>query len=144
MPRAALSNEVVVEVAEQHYVLGRTLGQIADRFGINYSTLSESLKRIGKQLEPGLEKLKADYRASFVRHADACGLADGRGGRLQLVFWLKRGEAGICSEKPEVRVCQRKSSASNNCKEWWWLTAMADITEFRVKFSIATLICCGR
>lgn len=81
MPRAALSNELVVEVAEQHYVLGRTLGQIADRFGINYSTLSESLKRIGKQLEPCLEKLKADYRVSFVRHADETGWrTDGAGG----------------------------------------------------------------
>lgn len=70
MPNAKLSNELVTEVAEQHYVLGRPLGQIAERFGINYSTLSESLKRIGKLLAPGLEKLKLDYRQSFVRHAD--------------------------------------------------------------------------
>lgn len=68
--RVALSNELVAEVAEQHYVLGRTLGQIAERFGINYSTLSDSLKRIGKLLEPGLEQLKSDYRKALVRHAD--------------------------------------------------------------------------
>lgn len=68
--RVALSNELVAEVAEQHYVLGRTLGQIAERFGINYSTLSDSLKRIGKLLEPGLERLKSDYRKALVRHAD--------------------------------------------------------------------------
>jgi len=71
--RVALSNELVVEVAEQHYVLGRTLGQIAERFGINYSTLADSLKRIGKQLAPGLERLKKDYRQSVVRHADETG-----------------------------------------------------------------------
>jgi transposase len=73
LARVALSNELVAEVAEQHYVLGRTLGQIAERFSINYSTLAESLKRIGKLLEPSLEKLKTDYRQSAVRHADETG-----------------------------------------------------------------------
>lgn len=68
--RVALSNELVVEVAEQHFVLGRTLGQISERFAINYSTLSDSLKRIGNMLLPALEKLKFDYRQSVVRHAD--------------------------------------------------------------------------
>lgn len=70
MPNAKLSNELVAEVAEQHYVLGRSLGQIAERLAVNYSTLSDSLKRIGKQLEPCLEQLKSDYRRAFVRHAD--------------------------------------------------------------------------
>jgi len=70
LPRMSLSNELVVEVAEQHYVLGRTLGQIAERFGVNYATLAESLKRIGKIFEPSLERLKEDYRQSYVRHAD--------------------------------------------------------------------------
>ena len=70
MPNAKLSNELVAEVAQQHYVLGRTLGQISERFAINYSTLSESLKRIGIQLAPCLEKLKEEYRNSLVRHAD--------------------------------------------------------------------------
>ena len=73
LARVALSNELVVEVAEQHYVLGRTLGQIAERFSINYSTLAESLKRVGKLLEPGLERLKTDYRTALVRHADETG-----------------------------------------------------------------------
>ncbi len=73
LARVALSNELVVEVAEQHYVLGRTLGQIAERFSINYSTLADSLKRIGKLLEPGLERLTTDYRQSLVRHADETG-----------------------------------------------------------------------
>lgn len=69
--RLSLSNELVVEVAEQHYVLGRTLGQISERFGINYATLADSLKRIGKILAEGcLEKLKSDYRKSVIRHAD--------------------------------------------------------------------------
>lgn len=73
LPRMSLSNELVVEVAEQHYVLGRTLGQIAERFGVNYATLAKSLKRIGKYLEPSLERLKEDYRHTKVRHADETG-----------------------------------------------------------------------
>lgn len=68
--RMSLSNELITEVAEQHYVLGRTLGQIAERFALPFATLADSLQRIGKRLEPTLEKLKEDYRTSSVRHAD--------------------------------------------------------------------------
>ena len=32
MPRMSMSNELMVEVAEQHYILGRTLGQISRAF----------------------------------------------------------------------------------------------------------------
>jgi transposase len=70
LPRATLSNSLLVELAQQHYVLGRTLGQIAEKLSLNDSTLSESFKRVGKLLEPCLEKLKKDYRQALVRHAD--------------------------------------------------------------------------
>ena len=70
MPQAKLSNELVAEVAERHYVLGRTLGQISERLGINYATLADSLQRVGKMLAPCLEKLKLDYRAAAARRAD--------------------------------------------------------------------------
>jgi transposase len=81
LARMSLSNELITEVAEQHYVLGRTLGQIAERFALNYSTLAEALKQIGKKLEPCLEKLIEDYRMSAVRHADeTTWRTDGAGG----------------------------------------------------------------
>ncbi len=48
MPRSCLSNELVVEAAEQHYVLGRTLGQIAERFSIPYATLMENRGAVGQ------------------------------------------------------------------------------------------------
>ena len=81
LPRAGLSNGLVVEVAFQHYVQGRTLGQLAESLGINYSTLLESLKRVGNYLNPVLERLKADYRKDSVRHADETGWrTDGAGG----------------------------------------------------------------
>lgn len=81
LPRASLSNQLVVEVAFQHYVQGRTLGQLAESLGINYSTLLESLKRVAKPLAPALERLKADYRKDLVRHADETSWrTDGAGG----------------------------------------------------------------
>lgn len=69
-PKAQLSNPLLVEVAQQHYVLGRTLGQLSERLSINYSTLFDSLKRVGRLLEPCLDKLKEIYRQTQVRHAD--------------------------------------------------------------------------
>ena len=72
-PRVSLSNELVVEIADQHYHLGRSLGQIAGRFSLSESTLFESLKRIGEKLKPNLENLRQIYRHSEVRHADETG-----------------------------------------------------------------------
>ena len=71
--RVALSNELVVEVAEQHYLLGRSLGQLAERFGLSESTICESLKRIGEKLQPCVENLRQIYRTAAVRHADETG-----------------------------------------------------------------------
>ena len=81
MPRMSMSNELIVEVAGQHYILGRTLGQISERFGVNYATLSEALKRVGKMIEPSFERLKSDYRKAEIRHADETSWrTDGSGG----------------------------------------------------------------
>lgn len=81
LPRASLSNGLVVEVAFQHYVNGRTLGQLSESLGINYSTLLESLKRVGQHLSGALERLKSDYQKDLVRHADETGWrTDGAGG----------------------------------------------------------------
>ncbi len=71
--RVSLSNELVVEVAEQHYLLGRSLGQISERFKLSEATVCASLKRIGKKIKPNLERLTEIYRKSLVRHADETG-----------------------------------------------------------------------
>lgn len=73
LARMSLSNELIIEIAEQHYVLGRTLGQLAERFSLPFATLADSLKRIGRKIEPSLEKLKLDYREAEIRHADETG-----------------------------------------------------------------------
>lgn len=78
---ASLSNELLIEIAEQHYVLGRTLGQISERFGVNDATVLSNLKRVGNYVKPCLEKLKTDYREAEVRHADETSWrTDGAGG----------------------------------------------------------------
>jgi transposase len=73
LPRASLSNALIVEIAEQHYLLGRTLGQIAERFELPDATVTASLQRVGKLLQPCLAQLQALYRAAVVRHADETG-----------------------------------------------------------------------
>lgn len=88
-PRVSLSNELVVEVAEQHYLLGRSLGQISERFKLSEATICASLKRIGKKLKPNLERLTAIYRKSSVRHADETGWRTNGGNGYAWYFGAK-------------------------------------------------------
>lgn len=104
---SSLSNELLIEIAEQHYVLGRTLGQISERFGVNDATVLSNLKQVGNYLRPCLEKLKTDYRQAKVRHADAHELANGRRQRLELVFRLKRCESASFERHAKCRRGQR-------------------------------------
>jgi hypothetical protein len=71
--RVGLSNELVAEIAFQPYLLGRSLGQIVERFSLKYPTVLESLHRIGEKLKPNLVRLTEIFRASVVRHADETG-----------------------------------------------------------------------
>jgi transposase len=87
--RVSLSNELVVEVAEQHYLLGRSLGQISERFKLSEATVCASLKRIGKKLKPNLELLKEIYRKSKVRHADETGWRTNGGNGYAWYFGAK-------------------------------------------------------
>ena len=114
---AGLSNELITEIAEQHYVLGRTLGQISERFGVNDATVSSNLKRVGNHIEPCLEKLKTDYREAEVRHADAGELANGRRGRLELVFRLQRCEFASFQSDEKCQCRQRSvgNRATDRC-----------------------------
>ena len=106
-PRMSFSNELMVEVAEQHYVLGRTLGQIAERSGLNYATLAESLKQIGKKLEQVLEKLKVDYRQESVRHADETGWRTDGGNGYSWYFGSKNVRRASVSANAKCECGQR-------------------------------------
>lgn len=70
LPKMLLSNELLAEVVESHYLHGIPLGRITARLRVNYSTIIESLHRLGKLFSPCLESLKQAYRQAIVRHAD--------------------------------------------------------------------------
>ena len=70
LPKMLLSNELLSEVVESHYVHGIPLGRITERLKVNYSTIIASLHRLGKLFEPCLDKLIQVYRQAAVRHAD--------------------------------------------------------------------------
>jgi transposase len=70
LPKMLLSNELLAEVVESHYLQGIPLGRITERLRVNYSTIIESLHRLGKLFSPCLESLKQAYRQAMVRHAD--------------------------------------------------------------------------
>jgi hypothetical protein len=73
LPRASLSSALIVEITEQHYVLGRTWGHIAERFELPDATVTASLQQVGKLLQPCLGQLQERYRAALARHADETG-----------------------------------------------------------------------
>lgn len=73
LPQALLSNRLIVGLAWQHYVEGRSLGRIAQSWQINYGTLCGALQRVGKLLESCLTTLQQAYRQALVRHADETG-----------------------------------------------------------------------
>lgn len=70
LPHALLSNRLLVGLAWQHYVEGRTLGRLADNWQLHIGTLCGALQRGSHLLEPCLTVLQADYRQALVRHAD--------------------------------------------------------------------------
>ena len=70
LPKMLLSNELLAEVVESHYVHGIPLGRITARLQVNYSTIIDSLHRLGKLFAPCMESLIEEYRQAMVRHAD--------------------------------------------------------------------------
>jgi len=70
LPHSLLSNNLLIEVAESHYLQGIPLARVSERLGVNYGTVVEALHRMAAIFKPTMEQLKADYRSSQVRHAD--------------------------------------------------------------------------
>jgi len=70
LPKMLLSNELLSEVVESHYLHGIPLGRITERLKVNYSTIIESLHRLGKLFAPVVDSLIKEYRQAAVRHAD--------------------------------------------------------------------------
>jgi transposase len=73
LPRHLLGNRLLAHVAVQHYVFGVTLGQLESQLGVGNGTLHGALHQLAGRLAPACERLRQDYRAAPVRHADETG-----------------------------------------------------------------------
>jgi transposase len=85
LPKSLFTNRLLSVVAIEHYLHGRTLGQLQRQLGAGYGALINALHGLAKRLQPVIPKLIREYRAAFVKHADETGWrTDGRGGYMWL------------------------------------------------------------
>jgi len=70
LAKALLSNQLLSEIVDSHYLQGMPLGRVCARWQLNYSTVIEALHRLATHFASVMESLKQAYREAFVRHAD--------------------------------------------------------------------------
>ena len=70
LPKALLSNQLMAEIVDSHYLQGMPLGRICARWQLNYGTVIEALHRLSRYFDPVMKDLKQAYQQAFVRHAD--------------------------------------------------------------------------
>ena len=81
LPKSLFTNRLLAVLAVEHYLHGRTLGQLQRQLGIGYGALINALHGLAKRLEVVIPHLVQEYRTAFVKHADETGWrSDGRGG----------------------------------------------------------------
>jgi hypothetical protein len=81
LPKGLFSNRLLAVVAVEHYLHGRTLGQLQRQLGVGYGGICNAMHALAKRLAPVMPRLIREYRAAFVKHADETGWrSDGRGG----------------------------------------------------------------
>lgn len=81
LPKSLLSNQLLAEIVDSHYVQGMPLARVCARWRLNYGTVVEALHRMAGRCAVVMDELKADYRQAVVRHADETGWrTDGRNG----------------------------------------------------------------
>jgi transposase len=83
LPKTLLSNQLIAEVVDSHYLQGTPLGRICQKFSLGLGTVVETLHRVGRIFEPIVDELIAQYRQSAVRHADE-------------TSWRTDGKSGYC------------------------------------------------
>jgi hypothetical protein len=103
LPKALLGNQLLSEIAGEHYLQGVPLSSITRRFGLNLGTVIEALHRLGGIFQPALKHLKEEYRSAPVRHADETGWrTDGHNG----YSWL------FCTDRVSLCLYRQTRSAS--------------------------------
>jgi len=81
LAKCLYSNQLLAHVAVEHYVYGRTLGQIEKQTGIGYSSLVEALHLLSERWKQGPQALIQAYRQALVKQADETGWrTEGRNG----------------------------------------------------------------
>jgi transposase len=80
-PRSQYGNGLLTHVAVEHYLFGRTLGQLEQQLGIGYGSLLQAMHGLAKLLEKVPDRLIEAYRRAAVKHADETGWRnDGQNG----------------------------------------------------------------
>lgn len=72
-PQAKYSDLLLVTVLHQHYVQGRTQGDIQARLGLGRGAFNQAAQRVATLLQPCLDRLVQEFLASPVRFADESG-----------------------------------------------------------------------
>jgi transposase len=81
LAKCLYSNQLLAHVAVEHYVYGRTLGQIEKQTGVGYSSLVEALHQLSERFKEVPKALIQAYRQASVKHADETGWrTEGRNG----------------------------------------------------------------
>lgn len=83
LPRSMLSNQLISQIADLHYLQGIPLSRICSRFSLNIGTVIQALHRVANLIKPVVEELKKEYRKARVRHADE-------------TTWRTDGKNGYC------------------------------------------------
>jgi transposase len=73
LPRSQYGNGLLTHVAVEHYLFGRTLGQLEQQLGIGYGSLVQAMHGLAKLLEKVPDRLIEVYRMAPVKHADETG-----------------------------------------------------------------------
>jgi len=81
LPKSHYGNGLLTHVAVEHYLYGRTMGQLESQLGIGYGSLIQAMHGLAKILEAVPDRLIEEYRRSPVKHADETGWRnDGQNG----------------------------------------------------------------
>jgi transposase len=83
LPRSLLTNQLIAEIVDSHYLQGTPLGRICQKFSLGLGTVIDTLHRVGRILQPAMADLIAEYREAAVRHADE-------------TSWRTDGKSGYC------------------------------------------------
>jgi transposase len=69
-PKGLFGHTLLAWVAEQHYLHGHTMGDVASRLGLHEGSLHVAMHQTAARLEPAMARLAEDYRQAEVKHAD--------------------------------------------------------------------------